>query len=242
MKRKLLLVFCLSLFLGATPALADLQNSAPLQNVLNNITVGGPSSVNVATDMIDDAQDSVWHITDSGGSVSSMIIEIAGFAGTNTFGVYNHGQYAQLFGGADSAGNQVTLSIAADGSVYINHADTGVDFNSKNFGYYLDSSAVGAAGGLWHSDTALNADGDDHMMAYQGTGTDSIILPTWGEVEWTTGGHILAFEDLNADMSSDHEHTDFVVMVESVAVPVPGAILLGLLGLSAVGIKLRKFA
>jgi len=61
---------------------------------------------------------------------------------------------------------------------------------------------------------------------------DAIVGPAY---------HILAWEDLDA-RCTDGDYTDMVVMVESVMVPVPGAILLGMLGLSVAGVKLRKYA
>ena len=88
------------------------------------------------------------------------------------------------------------------------------------------------------------------MYAYQGTG-DTVEISPWDPGDWTDNEYVLAFEDLvatwtNQDGSqgtSDWDYTDFVVMVESVnPVPVPGAVLLGILGLSAAGIKLRRFA
>jgi len=50
--------------------------------------------------------------------------------------------------------------------------------------------------------------------------------------------YIVAF-----DTGSDGDHQDFVALIEGASpVPVPAAVLLGFLGLSAAGIKLRKFA
>ena len=155
------------------------DGGSALQGVLDGITqapVLGSSSVDVTTDALTDAQDSYWNITASGGSVATMIIELAEFAPGNTFGVYSGTNYVQLFAGADSAGAQVLLSIKDDWSVFVDKVDTGVDFVGGTFGFYLDSTAY-TTGGLWHSDTLLNADGLDHMAAYQGTNTDTVKLP-----------------------------------------------------------------
>ncbi len=81
------------------------------------------------------------------------------------------------------------------------------------------------------------------MYAYQGevSNPDRIQIPPFAEGNWTNNMYMLAFEDLWN--GGDRDYSDFVVMMESVTpVPVPGAVLLGMLGLSAAGIKLRKYA
>jgi len=246
MKMRLLILSLAVVCFSASSAMADMwaPPGTALQGVFNDITVAtaanpsGDSNVNVTTDFIPDDADSLWDITASGGSVATVIIELAGFAAGNVFGVYDSsGQYEEIFAGSAIAGNQATLSMAADGSVFINHSDTGTDFVSTSFGYYLDSSSH-TGGGVWHSDTADNTDSLDHMYAYQGTG-DTVEIDPWDKGEWTNNEYILAFEDLKTD--PDWDYTDFVVMVESVSpVPVPGAVLLGMLGLGAAGLKLRK--
>jgi hypothetical protein len=113
-----------------------------------------------------------------------------------------------------------------------------------------DYMEANPAGGIFYSDTLLNSDGWDHMYAYEGGYGDEVTLPSTAlgstTGEWLANEYILAFEDLYGSLSgstSDWDYTDFVVMVESVTpVPVPGAVLLGILGLSAAGIKLRRFA
>ena len=249
MRRKLLLVFCLSLFLGATPAMAAMfgpDGGSELQGVLESITVGGPSSVDVTTDELADTEligtpyDSYWSVTGNGMSSATLIIELAGFANSNRFGLFDkadHTRVVEVFDGAASAGNQAVISIKADGSVYLNVVnDTDVDFAGNMFGYYLDSPE-----GRFYSDTDLNPDQVDHMYAYQGNDVDTVQLPGLLPGTWTDNEFILAFEDLYG--GGDNDFSDFVLMVESVEpVPVPGAVLLGMLGLGAVGIRLRKFA
>ena len=237
---KILLLSVLSIFLVAGSAMALHIPGAALQGVLDDITTAptaGDSSVDVTTDYL--GFDSYWSITATGSSVTTMVIELADFAPNNIFGVYSGQDYIPLFQGNDVAGDQSLLSIKADGSVYVNFSDTGVDFAGNLFGYYLDSSHY-SNGGLWHSDTALNSDGEDHMFAYQGTNTDTVQLPGLVSGEWTNGEYVLAFEDLRAS-ASDWDFTDMVVMVESVRpVPEPATMLLlgsGLIGLAVLSRK-----
>lgn len=213
-----------------------------LQGVFNNITtspVAGNSSINVLTDSISDNLDSYWSITGTGGSVSTMIIEIAGYAPYNSFGIYdiaNPFNKMQLFAGTDSAGDQVTLSITHLGDVYLNHMDTGIDFSGNNFGFYLD---VSLTQNIWYSDTSLNADAVDHMIAYQGKNIDEIQILPWAAGMWTSSEYALAFEDLFG--GGDRDYADMVVMVESIMPsPEPGTLLLLGFGLMGVGLTVRK--
>ena len=209
-----------------------------LQGVLDGITNATPanpsgnSSVNVVTDQF--SPDQTWAITGSGGSISTLIIELAGFANGNSFGVYdlaNPANSVQIFSGAQGAGAQGSLAILADGSVVVNFVDSGIDFASGNaFGFYLN---VSDTGNRWHSNTALNIDGLDHMAAYQGNDCDLIQIPPFSAGVWTSSEYVLAWEDLHASVS-DLDYTDFVVIVESVK-PIPEPGILALLGLGLLG-------
>ncbi len=240
-----------SLVTGAASAATCVTGSSSetsLQGVLDAITVVGPSSVDTLTDCVPDSSDSNWSVSGNSGSTSTLIIELAGNASTNSFGVYdttNSANKVLLFTGGASAGAQVTMSIMADGSVYKNMYgvgtyDTGINFAGNSFGFYLAT----ANNGTFFSETALNMDAVDHMLAYQGTGSDKVQLPGLIAGTWLTSEYVLAWEDVKASSGADFDFNDFVVMVGSVeptSVPVPAAVWLfgsGLLGL--VGIARRK--
>jgi len=249
MKRVLLIsVLAISVLAGSATANPWAPPGGALKTALDNITVGGTSSVDVANDFLADGSDAVWDIQGTGGSVTVMAIELAGYKLVNTFGIYDPvaaGNMAVVFTGGDTVGAQKLVSIDAAGVVSVNFAVTPLTLTNPNaFGFFLDSR-LGGAGGLWYSDTALNSDGEDHMVAYRGTGTDSIQIPPWSAGTWSPDEYLLAWEDLDnaSPNSADWNWTDMAVLIESIEpVPVPAAVLLGLLGLSAAGLKLRRFA
>ncbi len=255
-------IVCLSAG-SAMAAMFGADGGTRLQGVLDNVTtapVAGDSSVDVTTDEIADDADSYWSVTGSGGSVTTLIYKVteAGYEDLGYFGVFDRADSSktvQLFDGTVvEIGDQATLKILADGSVVTSFfdqstgvttgADSGVDFAGNLFGYYFDTRGLGAGnGGFWYSDSGLNADLEDHMYAYQGLNVDTVQLPGYSPGVWTDNEFVLAWEVGNIDLGADQDYDDLVMMVESVLpVPVPGALLLGMLGLSAAGLKLRKRA
>jgi hypothetical protein len=222
----------LKLSLLATLALAGASfattiNGPSLQNILNGITNDGSSSVSTVNDQV--AADKYWQLTASGTSAATMIIEVAGNASSNVFGIYDLADPSKkvtLFGGAATGGDQAAVSIKANGAVYINFVNTGVTFSGSTFGYFLQGP-----GGTFYSDNALNPGGADHLVSYAGKG-DLVTLPGLFPGTWTSNEYVLGWEDLAA---GDNDFDDMVVMVESVQ-PVPEPTTMGLMGLGLLGL------
>lgn len=251
----ILAAFAAILTLTTAPAMAIMYPTAPvsfgpgtagegsLQDVLDDITVGpnlGVSSVNTATDAIRDDLDSYWSITGSAQSAATMIIELSAWAVDTSFGVFDMTdplKMVTIFAGAAVPGfgtGTATLAILNTGEVGLNNALTGVTFAGNAFGFFITTPD-----GTWYSDTDLNVDQFDHMLVYQGKNVDNVALAGLSHGLWTDNEFVLAFEDQRG--GGDGDWQDLVLMVESVVpVPVPGAVLLGVLGLGAAGMRLRK--
>jgi hypothetical protein len=241
---------------AATQATVILPGSeTSLQQVINGLyrsaTCPSCSLVTNAPDVDTDQvnPDALWAIGAGGVSAATIVIEIAGNAATNTFGIYDaqNGNMVSLFGGPANQADQALVSITASGqvlTVYLqrdaNGNLTGINtwasgagyFSSNLFGYYL-----GTGGGTFYSDPTRNAGGADQMVAFRGDG-DTIRLPGSQPGVWDSASYILAWEDI-AYAASDKDFNDFVVFVSSVnSVPEPVSLALigaALLALTVVG-------
>jgi hypothetical protein len=183
----------------------DLQQIAPAIDVINGQY----------------ALDEAWVTSSAFGSDARIVMELAGYAGQNRLGIYDiydTSKRFELFSGAASAGASTSFEVGPDGTLYGSGVPAGLTFASNLFGFYLQTPV-----GLWFSQSDLNADSADHLVAYQSGGV-----------------YLLGWEDLSSQ-NWDQDYNDFVVRVsgvDGVAVPEPAS--LGLLGFGLAGIGMFR--
>jgi hypothetical protein len=209
-----------------------------LQDLLNGITKPGTPNIDVYNGQT--SPSAYWSTSASGLGENRIMFEIAGYANSNSFGIFdptNPTNRLQLFGGSAGHNAATTLMWNGDGSftaTYLNGngqslGTADATFGVTNlFGYYLDNGH----GQTFYSVLGLNSDGTAHMVAFQGNGQTKLDNVKTGQyATFGTSDFILAWEDLPFN-SSDLDYNDFVVMVESVH-PVPEPAALGMFGLGA---------
>lgn len=118
------------------------------------------------------------------------------------------------------------------------------------YNYTLDPivvapGTVATLTGQWASDNngQISVDGGSGIFTRGNTDYDQLLAFS---IELEAGSHTLVFETNNiAGVPGAHNPTGILVTGTAIAtriVPVPAAFLLGVFGLGAAGIKLRKFA
>lgn len=219
--------------------------SCSLQDLLDGITLSGPGidTVNDQTGF------DLFTNTATGSSMGSFMFEVAGFAGTNKFGIYNaSGDKALLFEGNNDGGDRVVVDFLAGGDLSISTKGFAPGYTGSTidrsysafgnlFGFYLERGD----GTTFYSQNAKNQDGYQQSVIYQGDNATTLALPGKQPGLFTDNEFIIAFEDLWRGGSSDGDFNDLVVMMESIQpadVPEP-ATLLGL-GVVTAGLAFKS--
>lgn len=209
-----------------------------LQSSFNSL-FGSSSTLNAVSDCLADGtgsgRDGAW--STQGQTSATILLELAGFANQNRFGIYdiaNPSNRLEVFDGLAGAGESAALAFVAGPSGITVSVTRGGStrfapgaFLSDAFGFFLRTPQ----GNVFFSQSELNAGGVDRMYAYRGngatfTGGPAVVVGSLFGVN----DAILAYEDL---LRGDNDFQDFVVLVRGVApIPLPAA---GLLLLSALG-------
>jgi hypothetical protein len=183
-----------------------------------------------------------WVIGAAAQGATNIIIEIAGFSGANTFGIYNPNDTSKRFeiwNGAACPGSRGSLFFNGSGEFIFDPlpgAERTGNIGSDTFGFYLDGP-----GGTFFSDAAQNPNGDEQMVAFAGGGRSADFLGL-GSAPWESGEFVIAWED-KAYAGSDQDFNDMVLIIESIfPVPAPGVPALLGLGLALIGLRRKALA
>jgi hypothetical protein len=215
------------------PVTVGSSGETPLQTVFND-TMTNPFQVSPGPGT--DQSLVALFVPVAPSSSTTIVIEIAGFSGLNTVGIYsaaNNLQTVELFQGSDSAGTTATL-VFAGGFVTVD-GGTPVAFNlSQGLGFYISTPA----GDTFYTEDDRNIGGSPQSLVFQGEGGGQDITVggntyALGQFDW-----VIAFEDQQF-ATTDRDYNDFVFIAQGLTfTPEPATLaLFGLGGLGGMAVR-----
>jgi len=245
----------------ATPVATSGSFDGPgktLQDYLQNVWAGPGTTISpnfVNTNQYD--PDEMWTIGSTATSAVTFVFELTSNSGSNTFGIYdlsNPANMLTIYNGASASPGQravlaeslgtpgeFTTYLTTSGGIPIMGSIQTVNWSSSNFGLFM-----GAGGTTFYSQAALNDNGADQLVAYQGSGQNMKwpFLAAGTSKPWLANEILLAWEDINTYQGGgDRDYNDMVILMESIkSVPVPAPLALLGLGMLGMGLTLRRRA